>query len=360
MQLKPPTRAKYSQGFMPIGESDPYCALIPGLPEDLAKICLALVPRSQFPVMGSVSKRWMSFLESKEFIAVRKEVGKLEEWVYVLTADAGSKGSHWEVLGCSGQKHSPLPPMPGPTKAGFGVVVLDGKLFVIAGYAADHGKECVSDEVYRYDSCLNRWVELSKMNVARCDFACAEVNGMIYVAGGFGPNGDSLSSVEVYDAEQNKWTLIESLRRPRWGCFACSFEGKLYVMGGRSRFTIGNTRFVDVYNPNDNAWGEVKNGCVMVTAHAVLDKKLFCIEWKNQRSLAVFNPADNSWQKVPVPLTGSSSTRFCFGIHDGKLLLFSLDEEPGYKTLMYDPAAPTGSEWCTSELRPPGLCLCSF
>ncbi|KAF0933890.1 hypothetical protein E2562_020023, partial [Oryza meyeriana var. granulata] len=305
MQLKPPTRAKFSQRFMPIGECDSYCALIPGLPEDLAKICLALVPRSQFPVMGSVSKRWMSFLESKEFIAVRKEVGKLEEWVYVLTADAGSKGSHWEVLGCSGQKHSPLPPMPGPTKAGFGVVVLDGKLFVIAGCAADHGKECVSDEVYRYDSCLNRWVELSKMNVARCDFACAEVNGMIYVAGGFGPNGDSLSSVEVYDPEQNKWTLIESLRRPRWGCFACSFEGKLYVMGGRSSFTIGNSRFVDVYNPNNHTWGEVKNGCVMVTANAVLDKKLFCIEWKNQRSLAVFNPADNSWQKVPVPLTGS-------------------------------------------------------
>uniref|UniRef100_A0A0D9VG84 F-box domain-containing protein n=1 Tax=Leersia perrieri TaxID=77586 RepID=A0A0D9VG84_9ORYZ len=359
MQLKPPTRAKFSQGFMPTGECDQYCALIPGLPEDLAKICLALVPRSHFPVMGSVSKRWMSFLESKELIAVRKEVGKLEEWVYVLTADAGLKGSHWEVLGSSGHKHSPLPPMPGPTKAGFGVVVLDGKLFVIAGYDADHGKECVSDEVYRYDSCLNRWVELSKMNVARCDFACAEVNGMIYVAGGFGPNGDSLSSVEVYDPEQNKWTLIESLRRPRWGCFACSFEGKLYVMGGRSRFTIGNSRFVDVYNPNNHAWGEVKNGCVMVTAHAVLGEKLFCIEWKNQRSLAVFNPADNSWQKVPVPLTGSSSTRFCFGIHDGKLLLFPLDEEPGYKTLMYDPVAPTGSEWCTSELKPSGLCLCS-
>lgn len=38
--------------------------------------------------------------------------------------------------------------MPGPNKAGFGVVVLDGKLFVMAGYAADHGKEFVSDEVY--------------------------------------------------------------------------------------------------------------------------------------------------------------------------------------------------------------------
>jgi N-acetylneuraminic acid mutarotase len=204
-----------------------------------------------------------------------------------------------------------------------------------------------------------RWTVLAKMNVARCDFACAEVNGVIYVAGGFGPNGESLSSVEVYDPEQNKWTLIEGLRRPRWGCFGCSFEGKLYVMGGRSSFTIGNSRSVDVYNPNSHAWGQVKNGCVMVTAHAVLGKRLFCIEWKNQRSLAIFNPADDSWQKVPVPLTGSSSTRFSLVVHEDKLLLFPLEEEPGYQTLMYDPAAPMGSEWCTSKLKPTGSCLCS-
>ncbi|GJM85066.1 hypothetical protein PR202_ga01484 [Eleusine coracana subsp. coracana] len=358
MQLKPPTRPKLYSEHMPLEENDPYCALIPGLPEDLAKICLALAPRSHFPVMGAVSKRWMSFLESKELIAVRKEVGKMEEMVYVLAADADAKGTHWEVLWGSGERHN-LPCMPGPTKAGFGVVVLDGKLVVIAGYAANHGKECVLDEVYQYDSVLNRWTVLAKMNVARCDFACAEVNGVIYVAGGFGRNGDNLSSVEVYDPEQNKWTLVESLRRPRWGCFGCSFEGKLYVMGGRSSFTIGNSRFVDVYDPNKHAWGEVKNGCVMVTSHAVLGEKLFCIEWKNQRSLAIFDPADNSWQKIPVPLTGSSSTRFSLGIHDDKLLLFSLQEEPGYQTLAYDPAAPVGSEWCTSKLKPSGSCLCS-
>jgi N-acetylneuraminic acid mutarotase len=302
----------------------------------------------------------MSFLESKELIAVRKEIERLEEMVYVLAADADAKGTqtHWEVLGCSGQRHS-LPCMPGPTKAGFGVVVLDGKLVVIAGYAADHGKECVSDEVYQYDSFLNRWTVLAKMNVARCDFACAEVNGVIYVAGGFGPNGDNLSSVEVYDPKQNKWTLVESLRRPRWGCFGCSLEGKLYVMGGRSSFTIGNSRFVDVYDPNNHVWSEVRNGCVMVTAHAVLGEKLFCVEWKNQRGLVIFNPADNSWQKIPVPLTGSSSTRFSLGTHDDKLLLFSLQEEPEYQTLVYDPAAPAGSEWCASKLKPSGSCLCS-
>ncbi|PAN37744.1 hypothetical protein PAHAL_7G118500 [Panicum hallii] len=358
MQLKFSAEQNLPSSMMIQKQDDSYSVLIPGLPEDLAKICLALVPRSHFAVMSSVSKSWMSFIGSREFIAVRKEIGKIEEWIYVLTAGTGGQGSRWEVLGSLDQKKRILPPMPGPNKAGFGVVVLDGKLFVMAGYAADHGKEFVSDEVYRYDAFLNRWTALAKMNVARRDFACAEVNGVIYSAGGFGPDGDSLCSVEAYNPQQNKWILIQSLRRPRWGCFACGLNDKLYIMGGRSSFTIGNSRSVDVYDPDRQAWEEIKRGCVMVTSHAILEKRLFCIEWKNQRSLATFNPADNSWQRIPVPLTGSSSTRFCLGVLGMKVLLFSLEEEPGYQTLMYDPAAPTGCEWQTSQLKPSGSCIC--
>ncbi|CAL5032598.1 unnamed protein product [Urochloa decumbens] len=359
MKLKFSAEQNFPSRTMIQEQSDSYSVLIPGLPEDLAKICLALVPRSYFPVMGSVSKSWMAFIGSKEFIAVRKEVGKVEEWIYVLTGVGSNKGSRWEVLGSLDQKKRVLPPMPGPNKAGFGVVVLDGKLFVMAGYAADHGKDFVSDEVYLYDACMNRWTALARMIVARRDFACAEVNGMIYVAGGFGPNGNSLSSVEAYNLQQNKWTVIQSLRRPRWGCFACGVNDKLYIMGGRSSFTIGNSRSVDVYDPDRHAWEEIKKGCVMVISHAILDKRLFCIEWQNQRSLAIFNLADNTWQRIPVPLTGSSSTQFCLGVLGMKVLLFPMKEEPWYQTLMYDPAAPTGCEWQTSKLKPSGSCVCS-
>lgn len=205
------------------------------------------------------------------------------------------------------------------------------------------------------------WSKLASMNVARYDFACAEVNGMIYVVGGCGMDGESLSCAEVYDPDSDKWTVIESLRRPRWGCFACSFEGKLYVMGGRSNFTIGNSRFVDIYSPESRSWApQMKNGgCVMVTAHAVLGKRLCCMEWKNERKLAIFNPMDNSWKMVPVPVAGSSRIGFRFGILNGKLLLFSVQEDAGYRTLTYDPDASPGSEWGTSEIKPSGPCLCS-
>lgn len=132
--------------------------ILPGLPDDVAKLCLALVPRSNFPAMGGVCKKWRSFIQSKEFITVRKLAGVLEEWLYILTIDAEAKESHWEVLDCVGHKNRTLPAMPGPSKSGFGVVVFNGKLLVMAGYSVINGAVFASPDVYQYDSCLNRFV----------------------------------------------------------------------------------------------------------------------------------------------------------------------------------------------------------
>jgi len=134
--------------------------ILPGLPDDVSKHCLALVPRSNFPAMGRVSRRWRGFIRSKEFITVRKLAGMHEEWLYILTADGEGKGSHWEVMDCLGHNRRSLPPMPGPSKAGFGVVVLNGKLLVMAGCSSIDGTASVSEEVYQYDSCLNRYTFL--------------------------------------------------------------------------------------------------------------------------------------------------------------------------------------------------------
>lgn len=132
--------------------------LLPGLPDDVAKLCLALVPRSSHPSMAGVCKNWRSFIKGKEFITERKLAGVVEEWLYFLTMDTGRKECHWEVFDCVEHKLRILPPMPGALKAGFEVVVLNGKLLVIAGHSIADGTDSVSSDVYQYDSCLNRSV----------------------------------------------------------------------------------------------------------------------------------------------------------------------------------------------------------
>eukprot|EP00252_Welwitschia_mirabilis_P019208 TRINITY_DN4387_c0_g1_i1.p1 TRINITY_DN4387_c0_g1~~TRINITY_DN4387_c0_g1_i1.p1 ORF type:complete len:424 (+),score=55.21 TRINITY_DN4387_c0_g1_i1:486-1757(+) len=325
--------------------------ILPGLPDDVAKHCLALIPRSDFSSLRCVSKTWRKFIGSKEFYMARKLVGMLEEWIYILTTDSANEQMRWQVLDSSHGKWEMLPPMPGPPKIAFGYVVLNQKLIVLGGLIChDDDTLEASADVYQYDPVLNRWTCLSKMNMERYEFGCAVVEGQVYAVGGHGRGGESVSSVEVYEPEENRWSLIESIRRPRWGCFASGLEGKLYVMGGRSSFTIGNSRYVDIYDPQAHAWNETKNGCVMVVAHAVLNQRLFCIEWKNDRQLAIYEASSNSWQRVAVPFTRSLTISFCLGTLEGKLLLFSTKPEPSYDTLMYDPAAHS---WNVATITPP-------
>ncbi|GAA0187013.1 hypothetical protein LIER_34301 [Lithospermum erythrorhizon] len=132
-------------------------SILPGLPDDVAKHCLALVPRSCVPFMGAVSRRWRSFIRSKEFMTVRRLAGVVEEWVYILVVNADGNGSHWEVQDCLGEQHHQLPPMPGPVKNGFNVVGLNGKLLVIGGNFIKNCTSTASADVYQYDSSLNRF-----------------------------------------------------------------------------------------------------------------------------------------------------------------------------------------------------------
>lgn len=195
------------------------------------------------------------------------------------------------------------------------------------------------------------------MHTPRYEFACTVLNGLVYVVGGHGLGGKNLPNVEVYNPEEDVWTKLPSLKRARWGGIGCGLKGRLYVMAGRSSFTIGHSRCVDVYDPVKGQWEEAKNGCMMVLTHAIVEHELFCIEWKNDRKLAVFNATENSWKRVALPLAGSLSVGFCLANLCGKLLLFPTTEVP-CDTFVYDPRATSGSEWQTAEIRPPGTCIC--
>lgn len=333
-------------------------SLIPGLPDDIAKSCLALVPRLHFPAMGCVAKAWKALLQSKEFRSIRKEVGTLEEWLYALKFTEDHTRMCWQVFSTNCNEWNDIPAMPGPLKSGSGFVVIDGKLLVMGGLVGDEVKSTAVADVLLYDSALNRWSKVASMHNPRYDFACAVLDGFVYVVGGHGTGGRNLSSVEVYDPQTGGWTHLPSLRRARWGCIGCGLEGKLFIMGGRSSFTIGHSRIVDVYDPTTGQWEETKNGCVMVLTHAIVDRELFCIEWKNDMKLAVYNAGENSWKKVALPLAGSLSVGFCLANLKGKLLLFPSKEEALCDTYLYDPHASIGAEWQTAAIRPVGSCVC--
>lgn len=333
-------------------------SLIPGLPEDVAKMCLALVRRDDFPSLTKVSKAWWNYVQTQEFYHTRKGVGTLEEWLYILTVASDMKSTQWEVLNPKQKGNwKVLPRMPGLVKVGAGTSVVNEKLVVLGGLVLDDEKSCPSAEVYIYDPVLDKWKKGASMKTARYEFACGVLGGKVYVVGGHGTGGEALASMEVYDPDKDEWTCSSPLRKPRWGCFAAGVEGKLYVLGGRSSFTLGSARFMDVFDPKTGNWHEVKNGCAMVLTHAVVSGKIFCMEWKDERSLRCYNTADDTWTKIILPLPRKSLAGFCFGTYDGKIQFFPTTVKPTYQTIVYDPEASKGLEWQTTPIKARGACL---
>ncbi len=61
--------------------------LLPGLPDDLAIACLIRVPRFYHRKLRVVCKRWYRLLAGNYYYHLRRNLGKAEEWVYVIKRD---------------------------------------------------------------------------------------------------------------------------------------------------------------------------------------------------------------------------------------------------------------------------------
>ncbi|EDO28200.1 predicted protein, partial [Nematostella vectensis] len=81
---------------------------------------------------------------------------------------------------------------------GLGAVVLNKKIFAVGGFDTDNRAPISTVEVYspRNDT----WTQIKPLNRARRRFGIAEVDGTIFVAGGF-----SEDSVEYYNPLSNQW-----------------------------------------------------------------------------------------------------------------------------------------------------------
>ncbi|CAL9081986.1 unnamed protein product [Musa textilis] len=85
--------------------------LIPRLPDEISLEILARVPRICYLNMKMVSRRWRAALSGAQVYRLRKELGRTEEWVYILTeVEDGKLG--WHALDPSSGRWQRLPPMP--------------------------------------------------------------------------------------------------------------------------------------------------------------------------------------------------------------------------------------------------------
>lgn len=83
---------------------------------------------------------------------------------------------------------------------------------------------------------------------------CDYVMGQIYAVGGLTKNGESVSTVEIYDPLSKEWRMGQAMSMLRSRVGVAVTGGKLYAFGGYN----GSERLstVEVYDPNVKKWSQ--------------------------------------------------------------------------------------------------------
>ncbi|CAG2183903.1 unnamed protein product, partial [Oppiella nova] len=78
---------------------------------------------------------------------------------------------------------------------------------------------------------------------------CNDIQGLIYAVGGLTKNGDSLSTVEVYNPQTSHWKMAEAMTMLRSRVGVAVMASKLYAIGGYN----GSERLstVEVFDPKN-------------------------------------------------------------------------------------------------------------
>mmetsp|Transcript_6563 Transcript_6563/g.5899 ORF Transcript_6563/g.5899 Transcript_6563/m.5899 type:complete len:264 (+) Transcript_6563:570-1361(+) len=143
---------------------------------------------------------------------------------------------------------------------GHSSVSLDSKLYVLGGYNIEKPKEngeeneIVLKHCERYDMTKGTWEKIADLNLPRALFSCIIYDGVLHVLGGYVGGQKRTRTIEKYDPEQNKWTLLnEKLPQSLETSFITSqFEDSLFMIGGLNLH--GHTNANYVYDLKDDVY----------------------------------------------------------------------------------------------------------
>ncbi|HYG46592.1 MAG TPA: kelch repeat-containing protein [Allosphingosinicella sp.] len=152
------------------------------------------------------------------------------------------------------------------------------------------------------------WSMGAAMPLPRSEHSIAEVDGRIWVLGGYPPGRLPSNLVQIYDPATSRWSLGPKLPQPIHHTHVAAVGGKVYVIGGEIEgASTGKTEvFVaDVWMHDPAAGGWVRRS-PMPTARsgggkAVLGGKIYVAGGRPPGGSAfeVYDPATDKWEKLP-------------------------------------------------------------
>jgi hypothetical protein len=150
-----------------------------------------------------------------------------------------------------------------------------------------------------------QWTLRAGLLEANSELALAEVNGKLYLLGGYPANRVTARSVQVYDIAADRWELGPPLPLPNNHGMAAGVNGKVYLIGGQT--LADSPTYVDTVYELDPAQGTWVEKARMPTARSsgvaiVHAGKIYVAGGRLPRGhdFAVYDPKADTWQVLPM------------------------------------------------------------
>lgn len=175
------------------------------------------------------------------------------------------------------------------------------------------GSAIIGDRIYivynwgnavYYNISTGKFVNIAN-SYYRLDVAVGELNGIIYVSGGWlSGNTTPIKLVQAYNPANNTWWTVAPMLRAREGHDMVSLYGYLYAMGGQ------NSAAVEKYDPTLNSWSNVSmmnSGRSEFGATTYMGRIAVNGWGADPISTEVYVPEMDKWFKGPDLNTGTGS-----------------------------------------------------
>jgi len=126
------------------------------------------------------------------------------------------------------------------------VVELDGKIYVVGGYPASR---VTQSTVQAYDTATHTWAFVASLPFAVHHPVVVGVQGLVYSLGGQTDAGDTARTL-AYDPAADTWTDVAPMPTARGAGVSAVIDDRVYVIAGRP--PAGNA--FEVYDISEDSW----------------------------------------------------------------------------------------------------------
>lgn len=281
--------------------------LIPGLPDEVAELCLLHAPYPYQALVRSVSSSWNRAITHPAF---KKTLSR--SYLFVVAVNKATGKIQWQALDPSSARWFVLPPMPlsdAVCQTSFACASLprQGKLFVMG-----------METAVVYSTATNQWSPASGVPGGRSFFAAEEVNGRIVAVGERGTG--------IYDPEKDKWTRGAALSGELKRYEAAAVEGRVYVTEGWCwPFTRRPRGWA--YDSERDTWREMREGLRdgWTGVSVAVEGKLFVIAEYGDLPVKFYDEGTDTWRCVGGDRFPREAMQrpFCGRGLDGKIYVIS-------------------------------------